>query len=118
MAGAPLGVVVGETVPRGAAEQDTLQVTPRFVESLPTVAVTCAVVPASTVVVAAEAETLLASVVNVSNERSESYTSKRGAEVYGEKKMSPLLLHLRVPRVRAENRPQIHKKKKELEDKK
>lgn len=98
MAGALLGVVVGETVPQGAAEQDTLQVTPRFVELLPTVAVTCAVVPASTVVVAAEAETLRASVVDVSNERSESYTSNRARKYTAKKKMSPLLLHLRVPR--------------------
>jgi hypothetical protein len=57
--GVPLGVVVGETVPHCAAEQDTLQVTPLFAESLATVEVNCAVAPASTVAVAAETETLM-----------------------------------------------------------
>jgi hypothetical protein len=37
----PLAVEVGETVPQGAGEQDTLQVTPPLVRSLLTVAVNC-----------------------------------------------------------------------------
>jgi len=57
--GVPLDVVVGETVPHCAAEQDTLQVTPLFAESLATVAVNCPVAPASTVAVVAETETLM-----------------------------------------------------------
>jgi hypothetical protein len=57
--GVPLGVVVGATVPHCAVEQDTLQVTPLFAASLATVAVTCAVAPASTVAVANETETLM-----------------------------------------------------------
>jgi len=57
--GVPLGVVVGETVPHWAVEQDTLQVTPLLVASLATVAVNCAVAPVSTVAVAPETETLM-----------------------------------------------------------
>ena len=59
MAGVPLGVVVGETVPHCSAEQDTLQVTPLFAASLATVAVNCPVAPASTVAAAVETETLM-----------------------------------------------------------
>lgn len=36
---APLSVLVGETVPQGAAEQDTAQVTPAFDESFAMVAI-------------------------------------------------------------------------------
>jgi hypothetical protein len=53
----PLAVAVGETVPHGAAEHDTVQVTPLFVESLATVAVNWAVVPAWTVAVGGVTET-------------------------------------------------------------
>src|SRR5215469_17684038 len=45
----PLPVVIGETVPHGALEQDSVQVTPRLAVSLLTVAVTCAVAPDCTV---------------------------------------------------------------------
>jgi len=54
---APLAVAVGETVPHGAAEHDTIQVTPLFVESLATVAVNWAVAPAWTVAVGGVTET-------------------------------------------------------------
>ncbi len=50
MVAAPLAVALGETVPHGAAEHDAVQVTPPFGGSLETVAVNCAVPPASTVV--------------------------------------------------------------------
>jgi len=45
----PLAVAVGETVPHGAGEHATVQVTPLLAGSLVTVAVNCAVAPASTV---------------------------------------------------------------------
>jgi hypothetical protein len=45
----PLAVAVGKTVPHGAAEHATVQVTPLFAGSLVTVAVNCAVAPACTV---------------------------------------------------------------------
>jgi hypothetical protein len=48
---APLGEVVGETVPQSAPEQDNAQVTPLLAESLVTVAVNWAVVPAGTMAV-------------------------------------------------------------------
>jgi hypothetical protein len=54
---APLAVDVGETVPQGAVEQVTLQVTPLFAESLATVAVNCCVVLACPVAEAGETET-------------------------------------------------------------
>ena len=47
----PLAVEVGETLPQGAGEQDTVQVTPFLLRSLPTVAVNCAVVFPCTVLV-------------------------------------------------------------------
>jgi hypothetical protein len=56
---APLAVVAGETVPHGAAEHDTVQVTPLFAESLVTVAVNCAVVPAGTVAGFGATETVI-----------------------------------------------------------
>jgi len=49
VAATPLAVAVGETDPHGAAEHDTVQVTPLLAESLLTVAVTCADPPAGTV---------------------------------------------------------------------
>ena len=50
--GAPLSVAAGAIVPQAAAEQDTLQLTPLFVGSKPTVAMIFGTVPvASTVVV-------------------------------------------------------------------
>jgi hypothetical protein len=63
----PLAVVVGETVPHGVGEQDTVQVTPLFAESLVTVAVNCDVAPACTVAVlgVTETETVLAGIVMV-----------------------------------------------------
>jgi citrate lyase beta subunit len=45
---APLAVAVGETVPHGAGEHDTTQVTPLLAMSFVTVAVNCAVPPAGT----------------------------------------------------------------------
>jgi hypothetical protein len=56
----PLAVALGETAPHGVGEHDTVQVTPLFAGSLVTVAVTCVVAPACTVVVPAETETLIA----------------------------------------------------------
>jgi hypothetical protein len=56
----PLAVALGETTPQGVGEHDTDHVTPLFAESLVTVAVTCVVAPACTVVVPAETETLTA----------------------------------------------------------
>jgi len=55
----PLGVAVGETVPHAVAEQETVQLTPLLAESLRTVAVNCAVEPASTVAAVWERETLM-----------------------------------------------------------
>jgi hypothetical protein len=57
---APLAVAVGETVPHGVGEQDTVQVTPLFAGSLMTVAVNCAVAPACTVPVFGVTETPIA----------------------------------------------------------
>ncbi len=53
----PLAVAVGETVPHGAAEHATVQVTPLLAGSLVTVAVNCFVAPASTVAVDGVTET-------------------------------------------------------------
>jgi hypothetical protein len=55
----PLAVVVGETAPQGDAEHDTVQVTPLFFESPPTVALTLVVAPAETVVDVAKTDTLM-----------------------------------------------------------
>jgi hypothetical protein len=57
---APLAVAVGETVPHGAGEHDTTQVTPLLAVSFVTVPVNCAVPPACTEEVFAETETLIA----------------------------------------------------------
>jgi hypothetical protein len=57
--GAPLAVAVGESMPQGAAEHDTAQVTPWFAGSLLTVAVNCAVVPAVTVAGVGATETVI-----------------------------------------------------------
>jgi hypothetical protein len=45
----PLAVDAGDTLPQGAAEHDSVHVTPLLARSLPTVAESCAVVPAGTV---------------------------------------------------------------------
>ena len=58
MVAIPLAVAVGETVPQGVGEQDTVQVTPLFAGSLVTVAVNCAVAPACTVAVLGVTETV------------------------------------------------------------
>jgi hypothetical protein len=50
--------VVGEAEPHGAAEHDTVQVTPLFVGSPATVAVMCAVPPACTLLVSCATETV------------------------------------------------------------
>jgi hypothetical protein len=55
----PLAVDVGDTLPQGAAEHDSVQVTPLLARSLPTVAVSCTVVPASTVTEMLERLTLI-----------------------------------------------------------
>ena len=46
----PLAVALGETEPQGAAAHDTVQVTPFVLGSLETIAETCAVPPACSVV--------------------------------------------------------------------
>jgi len=61
--GAPLGVVVGETEPQEVAEQETVQVTPLFEGSFVTVAVNCAVAPASTLAVPGLTETVIPGIV-------------------------------------------------------
>jgi hypothetical protein len=62
---APLAVALGKTVPHGAAEHDTVQVTPLFVGSLVTVAVSWAVPPASTMSVLWVTETVVSAIVTV-----------------------------------------------------
>jgi len=47
--GLPLAVAAGDTVPQGAAEQDTVHATPRLAVSLLTVAATCTLAPGSRV---------------------------------------------------------------------
>jgi hypothetical protein len=54
----PLAVAVGETVPHGPGEHDTVQVTPIFDGSPVTIAVICAVVPIGTVASLAVTETI------------------------------------------------------------
>lgn len=56
---APLDVEPGETEPHGGAEHDSVHVTPRFAESLLTVAVACAVWLASTLAGFRETDTLI-----------------------------------------------------------
>jgi hypothetical protein len=65
MVAVPLGVAVGETLPHDVAEHDTVHVTPLLLGSLPTVAVNCAVAPASTVAVAGTTDTVIAGTVMV-----------------------------------------------------
>jgi hypothetical protein len=62
---APLGVCVGETIPQGDTEHETLQLTPSFVGSLATVAVNCTVAPTSTVAELLESDTLIGGGVGV-----------------------------------------------------
>jgi len=57
---APLAVEFGETLPHGAAEQETVHVTPTFAESFMTIAANCAVAPSSTVALVSESEILMA----------------------------------------------------------
>ena len=45
----PLAVEIGDTEPQGGVEHDTVHVTPKFAESLLTVAINCRVPPACTV---------------------------------------------------------------------
>lgn len=59
MVAIPLGVLAGETVPHGAWEQVTDQVTPLFVESLVTAAENCAVAPPCIVIAPGETVTLI-----------------------------------------------------------
>jgi hypothetical protein len=56
--GVPLGVDVGETLPQGMEEQDTVQVTPLAAGSSVTVAVTCWVEPGWTLAAPGETETV------------------------------------------------------------
>ena len=56
----PLAVAVGETVPHGVGEHDTVHVTPWFAGSLVTVAVNLAVALACTAAVLGETETAIA----------------------------------------------------------
>jgi len=55
----PLAVLVGDTLPHAAAEQETLQVTPLLLASFVTVAVKGCVVPAGTVAVAGATDTVI-----------------------------------------------------------
>jgi len=57
---APLAVALGETVPHGAGEHDTVHVTPLFAGSLVTVAVNCDVAAARTVAMLGATETAIA----------------------------------------------------------
>ena len=61
----PLIVDVGETFPHGAAEQDTVQVTPLLLASFATVAVNACVPVASTLVAPGETETVIPSTAMV-----------------------------------------------------
>jgi len=60
----PLAVVVGETVPHGAAEHETLHATPLAPESRVTVAVNGAVVPAGTIAVGGTTDTVTGGIVS------------------------------------------------------
>jgi len=59
----PLAVLVGETEPHEVAEQDTVHITPFFDGSSVTVAVNCAVAPASTSAVLGVIETFIPGIV-------------------------------------------------------
>ena len=65
MVAAPLAVAVGETVPHGVGEHDTVQVTPLFAGSLLTVAVNCAVAAACTVAELGVTETVVPGTVMI-----------------------------------------------------
>ena len=65
MTGAPLAAVVGETVPHGAVEQETLQLTPANAGSLFTVAENCSIAPTCSTPVVGATETLMAETVIV-----------------------------------------------------
>ena len=54
-----LAVLVGDTEPQGGVEHETVQLTPRFCESLATAAVNCCVLPAGTVAEPGETATLM-----------------------------------------------------------
>jgi hypothetical protein len=57
VAAAPLGVCIGETLPQGGVEHETVQFTPASAGSFVTVAVNSAVVPTSTVADPLESDT-------------------------------------------------------------
>jgi hypothetical protein len=61
----PLAVEVGETLPQGDGEHETVHVTPLLLGSLPTVAVNCCVVPASTVALWGSMPTVIANTVTI-----------------------------------------------------
>ena len=63
---APLAVVVGDTKPHGAVEQETVHVTPRFPLSFATLAVKLVVEPACSVAEGGESETLIGGVETLS----------------------------------------------------
>lgn len=65
VAATPLAVAAGETDPHGAAEHDTVQVTPLFDESLMTVAVTCTEPPAGTVDGSSATETVTGTCISL-----------------------------------------------------
>ena len=60
---AAFAAAAGETVPHGAEEQDTDQVTPLFGPSFVTVAVNCVLAPACTVAVVGETVTVISGIV-------------------------------------------------------
>jgi hypothetical protein len=62
---APLAVVVGDTLPHGAVEQLTVQLTPLLAGSPVTVAVKLKVAPARTVAVPGAMETVIPGTVTV-----------------------------------------------------
>jgi len=63
----PLAVVVGETMPHGATEHDTVQLTPEFAGSLVTVAVKFVVLLGWTVAEFGETDTATAGTVTVAD---------------------------------------------------
>jgi hypothetical protein len=63
--GAPLAVMVGETLPQGATEQDTLQVTPPLLGSPETAAENCAAASNCTMAMAGVTETVIPGTVIV-----------------------------------------------------
>ena len=65
---APLAVLAGDTLPHAVAEQDTVQVTPLFVESPSTVAINGADAPPRTVATGGATETATEGTVMVAEE--------------------------------------------------